>query len=106
CSHFVEHIPEVYVGPESYQAGSMTQYLTVPQSPEHRDLWCRFFDECWPILKPAGQMTVLTPHLQTRRAFRDPTHRRFLSPENFLYLNRQWRDVRGLSHYLGRCDFD
>src|SRR5262245_38819277 len=66
CSHFVEHIPEVYVGPESYQAGAAPQYRTVPQTPQDRDLWCRFFDECWRILKPGGQMTVLTPHLQTR----------------------------------------
>jgi len=98
CSHFVEHIPMVYVSPEG-------EVRHVPRSPEDRDLFFAFFDECWRILKPGGLMTVIVPALRSNRAFQDPTHRRFLPSEAFLYLNREWRVFNRLDHYRTSCDF-
>lgn len=101
CAHFIEHIPMVFVDknqptfPPSHFGGE-----------GQVDLWCAFFDECWRILKPGAKMTVFTPHVQSVRAFQDPTHRRFHSEANFLYLDKKWRKANQLSHYLGDCDFE
>jgi predicted SAM-dependent methyltransferase len=95
CAHFVEHIPMVYVSGQQ-----------IPVDENDRDLWCSFFDECWRILKPKGKMTVIVPHVQSIRAFQDPTHRRFHSEANFVYLDKNWRSMNKLEHYLGSADFD
>lgn len=50
-------------------------------------------------------MTVIVPALRSNRAFQDPTHRRFLPSEAFLYLNREWRVANRLDHYRAKCDF-
>ncbi|MEK7466881.1 MAG: hypothetical protein AAB074_05645 [Planctomycetota bacterium] len=98
CSHFVEHIPMVYVSPEG-------DYRDVPASTGDRDLFFAFFDECWRILKPGGLVTVIVPALRSNWAFQDPTHRRFLPSEAFLYLNREWRVANRLDHYKATSDF-
>ena len=97
CSHFVEHIPMCYVdeqGGTHYRAHAGT-----------KELFFAFFDECWRVLKPGGMMTVVVPYLRSERAFQDPTHRRFVCENTFLYLNAEWRRANGLDHYCGRCDF-
>lgn len=94
CAHFVEHIPMVYASGRQ-----------IPADETDRDLWCAFFDECWRVLKPKGKMTVITPHVQSIRAFQDPTHRRFHSEANFVYLDKNWRSMNKLDHYLGAADF-
>ena len=109
CAHFIEHIPMVFV--KSVEAvdtnGTTTCQLESSLGGEgFKDLWCAFFDECYRILKPGGKMTVYTPHVQSVRAFQDPTHRRFHSEANFLYLDKTWREANKLTHYLGDCDFD
>lgn len=98
CSHFVEHLPMVHVSREG-------EYRDVPGSTGDRDLFFAFFDECWRVLKPGGLMTVIVPALRSNRAFQDPTHRRFLPSEAFLYLNREWRTMNRLDHYGTTCDF-
>ncbi|KAF0243288.1 MAG: type 11 [Planctomycetota bacterium] len=98
CSHFVEHIPMAYLTPQ----GDLSP---VPTTPADKDLFFAFFDECWRILKPGGLMTVIVPALRSNRAFQDPTHRRFLPAEAFLYLNRAWREANKLDHYGVACNF-
>lgn len=98
CSHFVEHIPMIYVDDFGKE---------VPcGSPGARDLFMRFFDECYRILKPDAWMTVITPCARSNRAFQDPTHRRFLVAESFFYLSKNWRDANKLDHYGVTCNFD
>jgi len=98
CSHFVEHLPMVYVTSKGDQ-------VPVPTGPEDKDLFFAFFDECWRILRPGGLMTVIVPALRSNRAFQDPTHRRFIPAESFLYLHRGWRELNRLDHYSIRSDF-
>lgn len=88
-SHYVEHIPMV----ELFHGG------------KSKDAFFAFFDECYRILKPGGTMLVICPHLQNVRAFQDPTHRRFIPAESFVYLNKEWRDVNRLNHYNVDCNF-
>jgi len=85
CSHFIEHI-----GTEMY---------------EGQDLFFRFFDECWRILRPGGIMSVVCPNARSNRAFQDPTHRRFIVGETFFYLSKEWREMQRLEHYNVKCNF-
>lgn len=100
CRHHVEHIPMVYVAPDG------VTHRAVPADAGDRDLFLAFFDECWRILKPGGKMYVSCPAARHNRAFQDPTHRRFLVQESFLYLNKKWRKSAGVDHYNVACDFD
>lgn len=95
CSHFIEHIPMIEVD----ELGTPVPFG------EGVDLFFRFFDECHRILVPDGFMTVLTPAARNDRAFQDPTHRRFIVAQTFLYLNAEWRAVNKLDHYGVRCNF-
>jgi hypothetical protein len=99
CSHFVEHLPMVYVMPDgSYDVMAASGGV---------DLFIRFFNEVWRVLAPGGSALVIVPAVQSNRAFQDPTHRRFLTMESFFYLNGQFREINGLAHYLGAtCAFD
>jgi predicted SAM-dependent methyltransferase len=99
CSHFVEHIPMAFV---SRRDGALS---LVPDDEDSTDLFCRFFEEVWRVLKPGAKITVVVPFARHDRAFQDPTHRRFINESSFLYLAKQWREANKLGHYLARCDF-
>lgn len=107
CSHFVEHLPMVFV------ANIGQQFSVSPmQLSGHKEMLFTFFDECWRILKktdnpqnPQGRMTVIVPSARSDRAFQDPTHRRFINECTFLYLNRDWRKMNKLDHYNVDCHF-
>ena len=86
CSHFIEHIP-------------------TERTPAGQDMFFAFFDECWRILKPGALFFVQCPNARSNRAFQDPTHRRFIVAETFLYLSAEWRKSSGLTHYDVKCDF-
>jgi predicted SAM-dependent methyltransferase len=87
CSHYIEHIP-------------------MKEAPDGRDLLIAFMDECWRVLKPGAIATFHCPCARSNRAFQDPTHRRFIVAETFLYFNRNWMVANKLEHYGVRCDFD
>lgn len=90
CSHYVEHIPcdEVREGPRQGQ-----------------DALFAFFDELHRILKPGANATIIVPCGRSSRGFQDPTHRRFIMAETFLYLSAEWRAMNKLDHYGVTCDF-
>ena len=97
CSHFIEHIP---------------MEMITDAKGDKKDLFFAFFDECWRILKktddpnkPLGRMTVVCPCARSDRAFQDPTHRRFIVAQTFMYLHKDWRKQNKLDHYNVRCDF-
>jgi predicted SAM-dependent methyltransferase len=92
ASHFVEHIPMLYVGPRGDERAR--------PAPGYQDYFLRFFEECHRVLKPGCWMEVISPCARHNRAFQDPTHRRFLVEESFAYLNKKWREENKLDHYL------
>jgi SAM-dependent methyltransferase len=100
CSHFIEHIPAREVTPKDLLSRPDCDLDMIGQ-----DMFFAFFDECFRILKPGGKITLVWPGLQTARAFKDPTHRRFIPLETMDYLNATWRKNNGLSHYRTRCNF-
>jgi hypothetical protein len=97
-SHFVEHLPMIYVDAEGNEVPCGT--------PGAKDLFFAFFDECYRILAPGAWITIVVPCLRNNRAFQDPTHRRFYPAEAFFYLFKKFREVNHLDHYNVKCDFD
>lgn len=108
-SHFVEHLPMLFWTPaKPGDDQSWTARLTPYQVDETSvELFLKFFDEIWRILAPNGKATIHCPQAQNVRAFQDPSHRRFLVPQSFLYLDREWRRANGLEHgaYGSSMDF-
>ena len=97
CSHFIEHIPMEFVDDRGTYVPCGT--------PGAKDLFFKFFDECWRVLQPGGWLTVIAPCARSNRAFQDPTHRRFIVAESFLYLFKDWREANKLDHYNVACNF-
>lgn len=50
------------------------------------DLFFRFFDEVWRILRPGGRFSFDTPDYRSHDAWSDPTHRRTFHPNAFTFL--------------------
>lgn len=101
CSHFIEHVPMVYITSND-EVDHITQ---IPVDEKSQDLLLRFFDECYRVLQPGGKLHLQWPSNRSDRAFQDPTHRRFIPPMFVGYLNREWREATGLGHYLCKCNF-
>lgn len=121
CSHFIEHLDMLFFTPPGSirSDGYCTKLrddptwrfedaLTAVQvSDRSVDLFLKFFDECWRILKPGGTLSVSCPHGHSDRAFQDPSHRRFIVTDTWAYLDRDWRKANGLEHgaYGVQCHF-
>jgi hypothetical protein len=101
CSHFVEHISAREV-----EERDLAHVDARSRSFLGQDMFLAFFDECWRILKEGGKMTVACPAARNDRAFQDPTHRRFIVAQSFLYLWKKWRVDNKLDHYRVSADFD
>lgn len=86
CSHVIEHIDAAYL-------------------PGGIDALLFFFDEAWRCAKPGATFKLIWPALQSVRAFQDPTHRRYIPLQTMMYLDKNWRDMNKLDHYLGSCDW-
>ena len=101
CEHFIEHIParEVVDG-DLTSFGQLSRQDMIGQ-----DMFLAFFDECHRILRAGGKIELIWPALQSSRAFKDPTHRRFIPMETMDYLGAGWRSSKNLSHYHVACDF-
>ena len=102
CSHFIEHIPDRPV--ELKDIRDPNDQVAVDLFLD-QDMLFAFFDECHRILKPGAPMTVVCPNARSNRGFQDPTHRRFIVAETFLYFAKEWRAINKLDHYKARCDF-
>lgn len=83
-SHVIEHLP-------------MREDITL-------DGFVVFFNELGRVLQPGGRAEIRAPYGKSQRAFQDPTHRRFIVENSFLYLSKAWRDGNGLDHYPITCD--
>jgi predicted SAM-dependent methyltransferase len=100
CSHYIEHIPMVYM-----ENRVNSEHGSLHGGVGYRDALFAFFDECYRILIPGGWLTVQWPSHRSDRAFQDPTHRRFPTPQTMCYMNEQWRRTNKLDHYAVECNF-
>jgi len=78
CSHFIEHHPDL----------------------------CLFWSELYRIMKPGGTATIIAPYGKNNRAWQDPTHCRAIVEESFFYLDKNFRKMNKLDHYLADVDFE
>lgn len=78
CNHYIEHVVDL----------------------------CAFYSEIYRILKVGGTGTLLCPYGKNNRAWQDPTHVRALVEESFFYLDKNFREVNKLKHYLADVDFE
>jgi predicted SAM-dependent methyltransferase len=97
CSHFIEHIPMIYLDAFGDEVPMGT--------PGAKDALFKFFEECWRILVPDGWMEIIVPSGKSNRGFQDPTHRRFFVPETFGYFSADWRKSVSLDHYATDANF-
>lgn len=77
CSHYVEHVPELF----------------------------KFFDELYRIMKTGAKAVLIAPYWNSMRAWQDPTHVNGISENTYLYCVKGWREANKLSHYPISCDF-
>lgn len=108
CSHFVEHIPAREVEERDFAKstvrgdnGVLVANRRFRDTILGKDMFYAFFDECWRILQLHGKLRVIVPYGRNRRAFQDPTHRRFFVEETFAYLNCVLREQMGVDYYGG-----
>jgi SAM-dependent methyltransferase len=73
---------------------------------EHTNDLIKFMDEVYRILKVGGKIRIIAPYYSSVRCWQDPTHKRAISENSFLYFNKQWRDMNKLDHYNIKSDFD
>lgn len=78
CSHFIEHVVDLVA----------------------------FMAEIHRILIPGGIITFYAPYYTSIRAWQDPTHRREISENTFLYFSKKWMELNKLTHYNINVDFD
>jgi hypothetical protein len=112
CSHFIEHLPQDNtrtilsdVLRTVKDFASFRKALNARLA-EPSDAMINFFNECYRILKPGAQMTVIAPWWSSVRSWQDPTHRHAISDASLLYYNKGWREANGLQHYPITADFD
>ncbi len=95
ASHVIEHIDAFYLNILDEKGVHI----------RHIDALMFFFGEAWRVAKPGATFRLQWPALQSVRAFQDPTHRRFIPVQTLAYLDRNWREMQKLEHYLGSCDW-
>lgn len=90
---------------EQLHAAHYIEHIAMGYTAQGQDTLFAFFDECYRVLKPSGVLTIIVPNARCNRAWQDPTHRRFIVAETFLYMAQWWRDNNKLSHYNVKCNF-
>lgn len=104
CSHYLEHIPHLDIKGLIKNCNSFDEFKeSITNS---KDGLINFFNELYRILKPNGQVHIVSPYWSSIRAFGDPTHERYICDWSFLYVNKKWREDNKLEHYGLNCDFD
>jgi len=85
---------------ESVYSAHFLEHLTGPER-------IVFMDELWRVMRVGGTALFITPYWSSMRAVQDPTHAwPPIAESSYLYFNKEWREQNGLTHYLGKCDFD
>jgi predicted SAM-dependent methyltransferase len=98
CSHVIEHIDAAYIMTWRDRGAFQIRDISI-------DALLFFFDEAWRCAKPGATFKLIWPALQSVRAFQDPTHRRYIPMQTLAYLDKNWREMQKLDHYLGSCDW-
>lgn len=77
CSHYIEHVPDLM----------------------------KFMNEIYRICIDGAKVQFLAPYYSSIRAWQDPTHKRAISENTFMYFDKDWRVANKLDHYPINCHF-
>lgn len=72
---------------------------------EHTSDLISFMNEIWRICIPDAKVTFIAPYYTSIRAWQDPTHKRAISENTFLYFNQDWLKANKLDHYPIKSNF-
>lgn len=73
---------------------------------EHTSDLVKFMDEVWRICKNGAKLTFEAPYYTSTFAVQDPTHKRSVSGETFLYFNKKWREDYSIGYYPIKANFN
>ena len=73
---------------------------------EHVTDLIKFMNELHRIMKKGAKAFIVVPYGKSTRALQDPTHKRSIVEESFLYYNQNWLKTNKLDHYGVTADFD
>ncbi len=73
---------------------------------EHIEGFVPLMTELYRICKDGAALNFRIPYLTSESAFKDPTHRRFISERTFSYFSRAAQDKEGLPEYNLPMDFE
>lgn len=97
CSHFAEHVSPSRVDPRLVglvdllknknliTKEEVTQYLGEYDIPSN--IFIRFMDEMWRLLKPEGQLMIVSPYGGSLGYWQDPTHINGFNEVTFSYFD-------------------
>jgi predicted SAM-dependent methyltransferase len=66
---------------------------------EHVDDLIKFMNEMYRVCKNGATIHIVAPYYTSVGASQDPTHKRFISEQSFLYFDANWRKQTGLTQY-------
>lgn len=106
----VKHVVDLMTTPWPFETSSVDEARS-SHFFEHLDgdQQIGFMNELWRILKPGAGALITTPFGWSVRAWQDPTHKRPIFVETYLYYQKAWREANKLTHgpYAKiLCDFD
>ena len=82
ATHIVEHIPHHIVLNGQF----------VHRHPDYQDGWFAWFGNLWRIMKPGGEVYILSPYGFSNAGMSDPTHTRYLTLATFNYFDAPTND--------------
>ena len=70
--------------------------------------WFHFWEDLYRVLKPDGELHLLSPLWSSVWCWADPTHTRALSPQAFVFFSQDHYRIPGsaISPYRIHCDFE
>ncbi len=91
---------------EEFVANYIVEYIPRGGDDPISDPFFTFMDEVYRALKPGGIITIRSPYYSSAKSYQDPLQKRVISERMFLFLNKNFRDTNGISHYKVNSNFD
>lgn len=101
----VDHVVDLETYPWPF-ADSTIEEVHCSHYIEHTGDLVKFMEEVWRIAKPGALATFVAPHYGSILAIQDPTHKRFIAYETFLYFSAAWRENYTIGYYPIKANFE
>lgn len=111
----VDYVVDLFQYPWPFKDRSVAEVVSnhvIEHIPHYRpeydgvDGFWMFFNELYRVCQKNATVTLTCPYAKADRGFWDPSHTRYIHEVNFYYLNPEWREAQGLSHYPVTANFE